>query len=372
MVNQSAQGGATAAARDVLVWGPECGFDVRYFPESPAEDAAALRKSLDSWKPDIVHAHCWYQQYDYGTLVELSLRYPTVATIHDVFAVNQYGVECWECYRNAFCLGCPALGPFRRFRPNYRILDRVRKRALNRRYRGALIYPSEWMKTRFLRSEWGRRPASVIPYGIDVEGFSRGLSKRRQLLISDDAPVILFAGHMYSKDDHRKGLPDLLAAMDLMRAELPDVRLLVAGKVHGSFDRPGVMFLADLPRSELRDLYATADVFCLPSRGDNLPVAILEAMAASLPVVATRVGGIPEEVQDGETGLITPPKDPSALAQALLRLLRKDAQPLRQRLGHAGHLRVGSFFSRAHSAQLHKALYHSLLSRPEASSVPAR
>lgn len=86
-----------------------------------------------------------------------------------------------------------------------------------------------------------------------------------------------------------------------------------------------------------------ADVFVLPSRGENLPMAILEAMGSGLPVVASRVGGIHEAVLDGETGYLVPPDDPVALAERLERLAADAA--LRESMGRAAVERVGSAFS---------------------------
>jgi glycosyltransferase involved in cell wall biosynthesis len=112
-------------------------------------------------------------------------------------------------------------------------------------------------------------------------------------------------------------------------------------------------------REDVSEQLAQADAFVLSSRSEGLPMAILEAMAAGLPVVATAVGGIPELVADGETGLLVPPGDPDALAAALRRLV---ADPeLRRRLGEAARARVEERFSLAATRSAHLALYERLL-----------
>jgi glycosyltransferase involved in cell wall biosynthesis len=110
---------------------------------------------------------------------------------------------------------------------------------------------------------------------------------------------------------------------------------------------------------DVAGILAAADVFVLSSRSEGLPVAILEAMAMALPVVATDVGGIPELVADGQTGLLVPPGDVGALAVALEQLLR-DAE-LRRRLGAAGRARAENEFSVERWREEHVELYRSLL-----------
>jgi glycosyltransferase involved in cell wall biosynthesis len=93
-----------------------------------------------------------------------------------------------------------------------------------------------------------------------------------------------------------------------------------------------------VPREELYALMARAAVVVCPSRRDGLPVVCAEAMAHARPVVASGVGGIPDMVRDGETGLLVPPRDPAALRAAIDRLLA-DAE-LRRRLGLAARERI--------------------------------
>ncbi len=96
-------------------------------------------------------------------------------------------------------------------------------------------------------------------------------------------------------------------------------------------------------RDDVPALLRTADVFVLASRWEGLPLAVIEAMMSGLPVVATAVGGVAEEVVDGETGLLVPPENPEALASALARLL--DDPALRRRMGAAGQARAREHFT---------------------------
>ena len=131
-------------------------------------------------------------------------------------------------------------------------------------------------------------------------------------------------GNLYPVKDHAT----LLRAL----ARLPAARVAIAGR--GDQEEPLRRLAAELGLSDrvhllgLRDdvetVFAAADVFVQPSLSEGLPLAVLEAMANGLPVVATRVGGIPEAVVDGKTGLLVPPGDPAALAAALAAVLDAD------------------------------------------------
>jgi glycosyltransferase involved in cell wall biosynthesis len=112
-------------------------------------------------------------------------------------------------------------------------------------------------------------------------------------------------------------------------------------------------------RNDVPELLGTAEIFVLSTRSEGLPLSILEAMATGLPVIASDVGGVPELVIDGETGLLVPPGDPDALAAAIRRLL--EDPPLAHRLGEAGRVRVAEHFDLAAVRQAHLDLYNHLL-----------
>jgi glycosyltransferase involved in cell wall biosynthesis len=105
---------------------------------------------------------------------------------------------------------------------------------------------------------------------------------------------------------------------------------------------------------------AALDVFVLSSDWEGMSNALLEAMAAGLPVVATAVGGTPEVVVDGVTGLLVPPHDPISLAEAIVRLL--DAPDLRRQMGQAGRERVKKRFTVERMVEQTQTLYEHILS----------
>jgi glycosyltransferase involved in cell wall biosynthesis len=148
------------------------------------------------------------------------------------------------------------------------------------------------------------------------------------------APTVLFVG----RDFRRKGGEVLLDAFRSVRARNPNARLIVAG-TDDVPHQPGVEVLGTVRgREALAQLYATSTVFCLPSLFEPYGLVLLEAMANGLPCVATRADAFPEIVEDGRTGRLVPPGNPSALAEALVELLEDPAGT--RVLGEAGRRRV--------------------------------
>lgn len=178
---------------------------------------------------------------------------------------------------------------------------------------------------------------------------------------SPGPPRVLYVGLLTP----RKGVLDLLEASKILRAEGVDHELLLLG---GTPDegpaaaepvvaaaRGQATLLGTRPPVEMPAAYAAADVFCLPSWWEAMPLSVLEAMAASLPVVATDVGDVGRLVADGRTGYVVAAKSPKALADAL-RTLLVDPE-LRRRLGEAGRRRAQEYFSSRVTARAVSDLY---------------
>jgi glycosyltransferase involved in cell wall biosynthesis len=142
----------------------------------------------------------------------------------------------------------------------------------------------------------------------------------------------------------------------LLVGDGPD-RSVVEEEIRRLGIEPSVHVLGN--RSDVHELLATADVFALSTRSEGLPLSILEAMAAGLPVVASNVGGVAELVVQGETGMLVPPGDPGALAETIEGLLGD--QPLARRLGEAARMRVAEHFDLAAVQDAHLALYRRTL-----------
>jgi glycosyltransferase involved in cell wall biosynthesis len=201
------------------------------------------------------------------------------------------------------------------------------------------------------------RPIRVIPYGVDpLPGAGRPPGS------ATDDFVVTCVARLAQQKGHR----DLIAAMARLRQTVPNARLLLAGtgplehELLAESERLGlcehVSFLGLIERADLADLFARTDVVVLPSYWEGLPVALVEALSAGKPIIASNAGGNPELVRNGENGLIVPIGDPDALAGALLLLAADPSE--RQRMGAAAaeRYRRGDF-DPASIAQQHIEVY---------------
>lgn len=188
-------------------------------------------------------------------------------------------------------------------------------------------------------------------------------SLREQLGIEHTDLIIGTVGRLY--DEHKRQ-SDLIRALPLVRQAHPEARLLIVGA--GQDERTlralaqalgvskQVVFAGYQP--DPTPLYQMMDVFALASQWEAFGLVLVEAMFAGLPVVATRVGGIPSIVNERETGFLVPPSDPAAIADALLALCRDAA--LRERMGAAGLTRARAQFTAERYVREVDALYQAL------------
>jgi glycosyltransferase involved in cell wall biosynthesis len=166
--------------------------------------------------------------------------------------------------------------------------------------RPTVIYTSEVDRRRD-----GRKPSVVVPLGIDLERFGSGRRVLEGRIVGNVARLAEQKGH--------RTLVEAATA-------LPDVRFVIAGdgELRAELQRaaPGNVELLG-HRDDVPDLLASFELFAFPSRFEGLCLSVIEAQAAGVPVVATPVGGIQENVVEGETGFIVPVDDPSALAERI-------------------------------------------------------
>ncbi|HET8823555.1 MAG TPA: glycosyltransferase [Terriglobales bacterium] len=205
----------------------------------------------------------------------------------------------------------------------------------------------------------------VVYNGVDLERFEPSPSKRAKLFTGmERTKLIVLVGNMHTDV---KGHPTLMAAAPEVVSRFPQARFILVGDgekrkdFEAAAQAAGVgtnfMFLGR--RNDVADILAACDIAVLPSAAEGMPNAVLEYMAAGLPVVASAVGGNLEVIADGETGLLVPAGDPAALSAALSRLLADDVLALR--LARKGRELVEQRFSFERLTREVGALYEELL-----------
>jgi glycosyltransferase involved in cell wall biosynthesis len=231
---------------------------------------------------------------------------------------------------------------------------------------------SQTIAERLLSLGVRRERLTVIPNGIDVRAFDASSSTDR----SRTQQVIGIVARL----DLQKGFEYLLNAVATLRASFPGVRLLVAGegpdraRIEELVRRQNLSSVVTLAgrQTDMPGFYAAIDIFVLPSLNEGLPMTLLEAMAASKAIVATRVGAIPSVITDGETGLLVEPADEAGLTNALTQLLANSE--LRRRLAQKARARVEQDYTAAAMGRKYLAMYREVLTRrgsSEASQIQA-
>jgi len=321
MARQGHEVGLVAAPEPRLMEGAKK-LGVKVFPNphfvrpvKPWKDFRALWRvfgAIRQFKPDLVSAHSTKA----GFAARFScavLRVPVIFTAHG-----------W-----AFTEG---KNPFARYL--LALAERLAAKVTKK-----IICVSEHDKELALRFRVApEQKLTVVHNGMEPSLYlnADGSKVRFELGLKEDEILITMVARFVPQKDH----DTLLQALSLLPGREFKAALVGGGERETFFRknagelglRDNVIFLGE--RRDVPQILAASDIFVLSSNWEGLPRSTIEAMMAGLPVVATRVGGVPELVEDGGTGFLVPPRDPNALAEALQRLI---ADPeLRRRMGQAG------------------------------------
>jgi glycosyltransferase involved in cell wall biosynthesis len=301
----------------------------------------AVRRHLAEVDPDIVHTHLGSADF-LGSLAARSLRVPSISSIHAIS------------------------------RPSSDLRSRARTRlvaAARRRGAARIITVSEAAREAYLARGWDSPHRVVaIHNGIDaVPEPGAGAAVRRELRIDSHGLVL----GMFSALRPEKGHDVAIGALGLLRTRFPKLRLVIAGDgpIRGDLSRLAQSFGDSIvmtgPRFDVMRLLDATDLYLQPSRADAFPTTLLEAMAASVPVLATDVGGIREIVVHNRTGvLVDAPPTSEQLAEAIAALLY---DPRRRRdLAAAGRRRYEDRFTADPWVRRTRALYDAVLSEVRA------
>lgn len=293
-----------------------------------------------------------------------ALRQHRVALAHShEFSMAVYGA--WAAWRT----GIPHLATMHGSR--YYVEHMRRRVALRAAFAltGRVVAVSDALAAQLRRDLWlAARRVTTIRNGVRPQPAARSVELRRSLGLAPHERLVLAVGNLYPVKGHRYAVDAL--------PHLPGVHLAIAGRGDladsltaraAQLGVGGRLHLLGL-RDDIAALLASADVFLLPSLSEGLPMALLEAMFAGRPIVATDVGDVGAALDDGRAGLLVPPGDTPALAGALGELL---ASPARARaLGAAAARRASAEYDVRRMVARYVAIYRELLGNEPTALIP--
>jgi glycosyltransferase involved in cell wall biosynthesis len=291
------------------------------------------------YRPTIVHTHLGGIIYAFV----LAMKYRTPVRVHTLHNIAPLEM---------------GTGPSRRVR------------LLAFRYRIGSFVPVAIAKevARTFETLYGYRNPPLIPNGIPVHDFTPNptvrASVRQSLQCEPSSVIFIHIGRFFYQKNHEL----LINAFAHIQLRVPvelwlvgdgELRETVQHQVSAMGVENRVRFLG--VRSDIPDLLRAADVFVFPSRWEGNPLSVMEAMAAGLPVVATAVGGVPELVEDGVSGILVPNEDLEGLTTAMQRMAQNP--DLREQMGRAARCRAVERFDIRQTVRAYEALYEEILQR---------
>lgn len=230
------------------------------------------------------------------------------------------------------------------------------------------IAVSEWIKNNVFNGINGTNGTKngnikVIHNGVDTKRFSPEMNEDFSEIDSIDKKKILYTGRLLAM----KGLHTLIEAIKIVLKETRDVHFIFAGDGRKNWvnlmkkiiPKENYSFLGYVEYEKINKLYNKADMFVLPSLTESCPITLLEAMASGLPTISSNVGGIPEIIENNETGLLVPPKNSKELAEKILFLINN--RKLARKLSFNGRKLVEKKFDSKIMAEKTKKFYEEIL-----------
>lgn len=299
-------------------------IQLKVFHKHDPRHLLKLKKIIKNFKINLMHAHVWNPaSCRYAYLAAKFAKIPLIITEHDPFKLSP--LRNWiKKLLNKNALKILAISE-----ANKKLLEN--------------LYPHL------------RNRLQVVHNGIDATWFMSQLlgftAKERENYRTNvfnatvGTKVIISVGELHP----RKGHEYLIRAMEIVTKNIPQVKLFIAGE--GNLRSRLLKIIKKLKleekvtllgkRSDIPQLLASSDLFILPSLNEAFGLVLLEAMCASLPIIATKAGGVPDIIKNNENGVLVEPKDVKSLAYAIIRILKN--KELSDKLKNRAHRSIGKF-----------------------------
>ena len=326
-----------------------------------------------------LQAHPWFRQsniiqlynihgkfFSHSALPQLSRKLPIVWRLSDMWPMTGHCAYSYECERwKTGCGSCPLLHDEPSLRSDRTAFLWRRKNSIYERSRIHIVAPSHWIEQLAQQSPLLKRfPIHWIPNGLDIQVFKpvAKAAAREVLGLDKSARIILFSA--VETTDSRKGGDLLKDTLDRLRDKTTaTIQILVVG--NRATEWRNILPYPVTAIETLKDdrmlalAYSAADVFIYPTLAENLPNGVLESMACGTPVVAFRIGGVPDAVRPEETGYLAGYRDTQELAEGLRWVLEDEER--RSRLSHACRSAVEVEYSADLQARRFESLYSEII-----------
>lgn len=343
--------------------GNKLGIEDFYFPGSPH-----LLDFLPQ-QPDILQCHNLHGGYfDLRALPRLSRQIPVVLTLHDAWMLSGHCAHSFDCDRwKIGCGQCPDISIYHGIRRDATAYNWKRKQRIHSQSRVYVVTPSQWLMDKVEKSIL--QPAiiksKVIPNGVDLSIFHPIDKKkaRGEIGLPLDANVLLFAANGIRNSIWRD-FQTMRKAVAMVADQIQNQRILFVALGEDAppeqIGQAEVRFIPHQPSSIVARYYQAADLYLHAAKADTFPNVVIEALACGTPVVATAVGGIPEQIKglkiadcrlrladlnrygiDEATGVLVSPGDVEAMATGIVALLRDDSlrRQISKNAAHDAHER---------------------------------
>lgn len=322
-------------------------------------------------RPDIMHCHNLHGSYfDLRALPWLSEQVPTILTLHDAWLLSGHCAHSFDCERwRIGCGNCPDLTIYPAIRRDATAYNWRRKREIYAKSRLYVATPSRWLMHKVEQSILAPAiaEARVIPNGVDLSVFYPGdrQAVRTELNIPQDVKVLLFAANGIRKNIW-KDYQTMRAAIARVAEHLHEQGVLFIALGEDApterIGQAGVRFVPyqKAPKAIAR-YYQAADVYIHAAHVEAWGLTITEALACGTPVVATAVGGIPEQIENGVSGFLVPSGDVEAMVDHIVKLLTDE--DLRERLGRQAAELARVRFDLNRQAEAYLAWYKEILEK---------
>ena len=289
---------------------------------------------LTAEKSDVVHCHNLHGGYfDLRELPEISRRVLVVLTLHDAWLLGGHCAHSFDCERwKTGCGKCPDLTIYPAIKKDATAYNWQRKKEIFKRSKLYIAAPSGWLMQKVEQSILYQAAVEtrIIPNGVDFDVFHPAEKQevREKLGIPLDVKVLLFTANGIRRSIWKDYKTMEAAVSNVAKSFKKQKILFIALGEDAPKERIGQAEIHFIPyQKDAKDVafyYQAADVYVHAARAETFPNTVIEALACGLPVVATAVGGIPEQVEEGVTGFLTPPEDAESMASRIVQILEDD------------------------------------------------